>query len=138
MDLKCPKCGSHDIVKASLAYAANTSQHQSLTKGAGIGTGGIGVGLGTTSGTSQTLLAQRVAPPTGSATAGCAAMPVTALVLWFCYSVGAPWWVWVIVGIVTFGLFIPLMDRENEDNQKLLREYDRKWLCQRCGHIATI
>ena len=138
MDLKCPKCGSHDMVKASLAYAANTSQHESISTGVGMGAGGIGVGLGDTVGTSQTLLGQQLAPPAGSNLSGCLVLLGAGIVILLCKYYRAPWWVWVIGVVATIFLVGPLAVREDAKKQKLLEEYDRKWLCKRCGHIASL
>ena len=41
MDKQCRKCGSDDLVKASLVHEAGTSGVESVTVGAGMGGGGL-------------------------------------------------------------------------------------------------
>lgn len=62
--VKCSKCGNENTVKASLVHEMGTTNSVAVT--AGVGFEGIhagGWGAAVTTGTSNTLLAQRVAPP---------------------------------------------------------------------------
>ncbi len=60
----CPKCGSTEAHKASVVHASQTSSVNATPVGGGVGLGGaVGLGVAGTSGTSQSLLAQKAAPP---------------------------------------------------------------------------
>ncbi len=64
---ECPQCKSADTAKLSVIYATQTHKVDTNTSGGGIGLtgGGIGIGVGSanTTGTSQSLLAQSISPP---------------------------------------------------------------------------
>lgn len=135
---KCPACGSADLIKASLAYEANTSETRSTSTGIGVSTGGFGIGGAVTEGSAQTLLAQRVAPPEQSQLAGFLTLLCVGIVAWLCYHFGAPWWAWLI-GIIGAGVAIaPLSLKEDQENEKRMRDYNKKWLCQRCGAVTAL
>jgi len=138
MEKKCPKCGSTDMVKASLVHEAGTSDIKSVTVGAGIGGGGLGVGAAKSKGTSQSLLAQRVAPPAGEFPGlllfvfGCIGLSFA------CLYFGTPWWLWLLALVLLFALLCPMIMRDARAHEALLSEYNLKWLCQRCGEISSI
>jgi len=138
MDKQCRKCGSDDLVKASLVHEAGTSGVESVTVGAGMGGGGLGVGAAKSSGVSQSLLAKRTAPPAAdnNSLSGC-------LGVVFVLSVAAlywswPGWVWIIGIVITVAATVPFLMQENERHQAALKKYERKWLCRRCGTISDL
>ena len=138
MEKKCPKCGSTDMVKASLVHEAGTSDIKSVTVGAGIGGGGLGVGAAKSKGTSQSLLAQRVAPPAGEFP-GLQLFVFGFIGLSFaCLYFGTPWWLWLLALVLLFALLCPMIMRDARAHEALLTEYNLKWLCQRCGEISSI
>ena len=65
--MQCGKCSSDNTQLLQMAYEGGTQdiQTKSKTTGIGIAKGGLGIGRASTStsGTSQSLLATRVAPP---------------------------------------------------------------------------
>ena len=137
MSKQCPKCGATDMVKASLAHEAGTSDIKSVTVGAGIGGGGLGVGAAKSKGTSQSLLAQRVAPPAGEFP-GLQLFVFGFIGLSFaCLYFGTPWWLWLLALVLLFALLCPMIMRDARAHEALLREYNLKWLCQRCGEISS-
>jgi|GEM_PF-3224012 len=137
MSKQCPKCGATDTVKASLAHEAGTSDINAVTVGAGLDGGGVGVGAAKSRGTSQSLLAMRVAPPAGKYNSGVLFLVLAGLATYGCISVGLPWWVWLILVLASGGLVSPLFMAEAREHQQKLKEYELKWLCQRCGEISS-
>jgi hypothetical protein len=135
----CPRCGSSDVVKCSLAYESGTGSGSVYGVGLSEG-GGVGVFGGTTK--NQSLLARRVAPPAdvagqqsfgigcGFAIAGFLAAVMlsqasshTAILAFLALSA-----VGVIIAILYF------------NNTKAAYEaaravWERKWLCTRCGIV---
>lgn len=63
MSFSCPNCQSENIQKLSLIYQAGSSDFSAVTRGVGIGTGGLGVGGASTDGTQVSALAQKYGPP---------------------------------------------------------------------------
>jgi hypothetical protein len=148
MKHSCPKCGSDQIQTAKMIWESGTATgvHSSTGVGVGLGSGGgLGVGLGgaTTQSASMTTLASRVAPPT-QRKVGCmvlAMIPFGAALtfgafesggeLFFMGLVGAPL---VVIGIT---LIVKTLKWNKEEFPKLHADWERQWLCHRCGDIFT-
>jgi len=138
MSKQCPKCGATDMVKASLAHEAGTSDIQSVTVGAGIGGGGLGVGAAKSKGTSQSLLAQRTAPPAmdGKSFSGCATLILLlslAALHW-----NWPGWVWIVSVVLVIPMGTMMLWQDLQKHGEDQKKYDRSWLCQRCGTISDL
>lgn len=136
MDKKCPQCGTTDIIKARLAYEANTSVTNSTTTGIGIGGGGLGGGVASTKGTSQNLLAQRVAPPKGGSDALLGVLVLAGILTGVCAWIGTPMWLWLALLVAMFIALIPTIKELLGYARDEERKYDRSWLCQRCGWVG--
>lgn len=63
MAIKCPKCGSEHTQSIRTVVQAGTTFSNGSVSGIGLGTDGAGVFAGTTSSTSQTMLAARFGQP---------------------------------------------------------------------------
>lgn len=61
--MTCPKCGSSEWKMASIVYAEGFVSGSTSGYGGGLSTGGIGVGAGQSSGTYQSELSKKAAPP---------------------------------------------------------------------------
>lgn len=101
---QCPKCNSENIQKLSVIYSEGSTSSTQTVMAAGIGDsshrGGIGGAVGQVSGTSSSILAMNVAPPTepkrpDGTPAGCATA-VVVLILSFVTS-------WVIFSVFFSG-----------------------------------
>jgi len=98
----------------------------------------LGVGAAKSKGTSQSLLAQRVAPPAGEFP-GLQLFVFGFIGLSFaCLYFGTPWWLWLLALVLLFALLCPMIMRDARAHEALLSEYNLKWLCQRCGEISSI
>src|SRR5262245_58569124 len=107
MDLTCPDCGSTDTRSVALIYKQGTSSLEttSNTIGAGAGAGGLAGGIAATasSGSSQSLLAQEIAPPKplDNTAGGCLlAVGVALLLIAVVFSSPIAGVIAVIVGVI--------------------------------------
>lgn len=138
----CPQCHSDNTVKCSVAHASGSSIGMFSALGMD-GSGEVGAAGGST--TSQTLLARKLAPPVQERV-GC---------LFWVVSFG-PGMLFVLGGLgcfsetvlgglilLTIGLAlcaIPIrksweIENKRPDYERELKEWDRAWVCLRCGHI---
>ena len=62
-EYKCPKCGSENVQRYSVAYQTGASTIDVNTTGAGFGGGHFGVGSAHSKGTQHTHMAASTAPP---------------------------------------------------------------------------
>ncbi len=138
----CPQCQSDNTVKCSVAHASGSST--GMFSGLGMDGGGHAGVLGGSS-ASQTLLAQKLAPPVMESV-GC---------LFWLVSFG-PGMMFILGGLaclsetvggglmlLTGGLAlcaIPIwksweIEAKRPEYERQFREWDAAWVCLRCGHI---
>ena len=152
--MECSVCHSTNLVKLSLAYEQGLSDYQGQSRSRGLfaGTGGLGLwgGSTTTTGTSQSRLSARLSPPIKWSY-------WTTLKVWFaglivlCFVGGAlipanalnakefirefGWGLDAYVGLlVFFGWFVWRYNRRIFPVKR--RNWNRSFLCRRCGDIA--
>ena len=151
----CPKCGSAEAHAASVVYRSQTSSINANTVGGGVGlAGGAGLGVATTSGVSQSLLAQQAAPPSppSHVGAGCGLYVVL-----FCVFIGlisaltdpsgsASSGSGDTLGFVVLiggGLGIAywmgqLTKSQMPEWEQRVERWRRTWVCDRCGAFYVV
>lgn len=133
MGVNCPSCGSENVQRVTVAYEAGTTE----THTAGRLRHSEGVAYHSTSGTSQTALAQRVSPP--SKRSNTAAFLIA--LLGFFVAIVLPG-LFRLVGLVAFIVCIFIAVKAAIWNTKtwpqLYREWQQKWVCHKCGDVFTV
>lgn len=170
--LRCPRCHSDSIQNIRVLYEGGTTRYSGSANTVGVAwSPGHGVGVGTAStsmsGTQQSLLAQRYAPPARRDT------PAEVFKLICCFGmlagvfligmgiVHAVWrqegnadGVGNVLGMVVFGVVLTVVcrlglagamrqdDRDAEFNRtewpRLYNEWQQCWLCHRCGFFGLL
>jgi hypothetical protein len=139
----CASCKSENIQKLALAYMSGSSQ----TKGVGLGVGiGGSIGLGAGMGTNQTLLSNMVAPPKiTSPFVGALGIWFLAFFIYTALAVSMPQnmnilssLLVVIAFVATFWPPIKFYRYLTAKNKTLMEEYNKKYICLRCGNIFKL
>ena len=153
MDMRCPKCNSTDLKKLSLAYEEGLYGSKGHTRLSAALVGGSGpdliVGRATTRASHQSVLSKRLKPPTKWSYVKVISWSVVLFL-----SVG--WLVFYVNTIaksattvmspaltgygllvaVVFASIVVLVVRHNLSvYPKRIAEWDRSFICQRCGAI---
>lgn len=137
-EIKCIHCGSTELQKCSVIHEGGTSTGSSVSFG---GVGGK-AGAFSTSSTSQTALAKKLAPP--PRTGVLAMIFLTIGVLFFGFlGIGmmrdpGAWWIyWLFMAaICALRLFIGV--KRNLVYAEKMESYNRLWFCHRCGEVSSI
>jgi hypothetical protein len=142
MPLACPNCQSDNLQTFRMVFETGTSSTESVSSGTAIGLtggGGIGIGVGSSksSGTTMSLLAQKVAPPVKKKVA--LAWLITVLAALFVVSgLGTKEWGMVmffaIVGTITGYIAVTRSKWNQHQFPALMRAWERSWLCHKCGN----
>ena len=137
----CASCKSENIQKLSLAYMSGSSKTQGVGLGVGMG-GGVGLGVGT--GTNQTLLSSMVAPPKiTSPLVGAVGIWIVIIMLSSIFPAVFPERSFTVIptlilfilsfwGSFKFYRYLPAK------NKTLMEEYNKKYICLRCGNIFAL
>lgn len=132
---RCPACKSDDTKRLPLIYEMGVSAIEAGTIGVGASANGLGVGGASTSGTVQTLLAEKVAPPEKISLAR---WIVAAGIVFLLIANIMPAWFLVPVGIAMLAGLVWLQRRFQDFNQNeypnMRRKWERTFMCLRCGH----
>lgn len=151
--MACPKCGSDDWKLASLVYreGLHHSSSQTTFSGVGVGTGGVGVGRGSgqTSGTQQSDLSRLAAPPTNPYPCQDDSDPAVVIGVFCAFiALGISFFAsantlgYLLAGLL--GYFLPYAIaskyvRRDDSVGRLhaiqMEAWERKRMCQRCGHF---
>jgi hypothetical protein len=137
----CASCKSENIQKLSLAYMAGASKTQGVGLGVGMG-GSVGLGVGT--GTNQTLLSSMVAPPKiTSPLMGAIGIWIVIMMLSSIFSAAAPESnlsviFSLVVIIFSFWGSFKFYRYLSAKNNALMEEYNKKYICLRCGNIFAL
>lgn len=130
----CTGCGSEQSRKLSVVHAGGLSEVNTRTGGVGVGLGGIGVGSARTRGTQQTALSQTAAPPEKKS---------VSIWLWLLLlmSIGGMQTnpaLWVVIALGIGAYIWHVMQYNRSVFPKLFREWDRKYMCDRCGLVFSV
>lgn len=134
--MQCTKCNSDNTQRLEVVYENGTQNinTQSHSAGAGIG-GSFGIGGVTTktSGTSQTVLGERAAPPMKKSYK----WPVISMIVgYFLLSSGGGILAVGALLIATGGYFAYVAAKYNKsDWPALYQHWQECWLCNKCGTI---
>jgi hypothetical protein len=138
----CPKCHSEQIQTLQMVFENGTATavHNSSGVGVGIGSGGsVGLGFGgsRTTSTSISTLAAKVAPPQprkmGIFMAGIF-LPVLALVT----NNAGVMFVAVLIAAGCFVMGMKMKRWNKTELPKLVAQWERRWLCHRCGNVFDL
>lgn len=137
--MKCPKCNSENVQKLSVIYESGTHNidTQSDTVGGGFawGSGGGSVFTGgattRTSGTQQSILADRATPPQKRSYILCFVFFVGGFALMYIEVV--LWGILFVIGSIVWGYFVHQYNTSTW--QKLYNDWSASWHCNRCGEL---
>ena len=137
-EIKCPQCASDNMQRVEVAYLQGSSNIQSMsnTVGAGIGRGGIAVGGAKTSttGASQSLLAESLSPPVKAG--WWAPILMVSIGIFLIVTIA-----FALFGLVIFagGLVLAWqVHKKNKNYPNALEVWRRNWICLRCGGVFTL
>lgn len=136
--MQCQKCCSDNTQRLEVAFEAGSQNitAKSYTADAGSFSGALGIGgaITKTSGTSQSVLAQKIAPPAKKRLKWSV---VTVIVGLLCVIYGS--WGVVIFGLLLLavsGYFEYTAYKFNTQQWPSLYQYwCESWVCHKCGHI---
>jgi hypothetical protein len=152
MDLRCSNCNSTDLKKVSLAYQEGTYDIRTRTGIRGLlfagGGPGVLVGGATTRGSQQSALAKRLSPPSKwSYVKLVLSSGVVTLIALFFYVQhvmsspppvsSLPAKLYVVFAPIVLLLVLGIFWRHNQSvYPKRFAEWDRSYICQRCGAMS--
>lgn len=137
--MQCTQCNSDNVQKLSVIYEQGTQNirttGRTVGSGAGIGRGGLGAGFGTatttTTGKSQSIAAQKAAPPDKKKIIIPIALIAAGLIVLFAIHA------FTGIALIAIGAFIfwKFTQYNNTTYPPLYAEWQRSWLCNKCGTI---
>lgn len=153
VELQCPKCGSTDLRKVSLVYQDGLSHTKAKGRHVGFLFGGPGpaivTGTSVKRGMLQSELSKSLKPPAkwsyAKLVAGSFLLTCAALFAYIVFASASappvstlPVKLYVFLAPVAFVLLTVLFWRHNHlVYPRLFAEWDRSFLCQRCGTISS-
>ena len=138
--MHCPTCQSDNVQKLSLVYEQGTQKIRTKGRtrggGVGIGRGGLLAGAGsattTTTGKSQSIAAEKAAPPDKKQMM----LPVGIIAAGILIGFKA-----VLVGLALVAIGGFIFWKFHQYNKQvfppLYAQWEKSWLCNRCGTIYT-
>ena len=154
MDLRCPKCNSTDLKKVSLAYQEGLYRADARTRLSAALVGGNGpdlvVGRATTHASHQSALSKRLSPPAKWSYLKVGAWSVLTILCigWLVFYVNTvttnsstvisnPVILFAVASAGVLGLLLFLVWKHNHSTyQQRFAEWDRSFICQRCGTVS--
>lgn len=135
--MNCEKCGSDNVQRLEVVFDGGTSQinTNSRTGGVGLGRGGLSVGGANTktTGTSQTTLGAKAAPPAKKPYKWAIISLIVGYL--FCHG-GVGSIVFGVLLIAAGGYFIYAAVTYNKNQwPALYKHWQECWLCHKCGSI---
>jgi hypothetical protein len=155
MDLRCPKCNSTDLKKVSLAYQEGLYRSDAHTRLSAALVGGSGpdllVGRATTQASHQSALSKQLSPPAKWSYLKVGSWSVLAFLCvgWLVFYVNTvttnsstvsspPLTFFVLIFAAIFALLLFLVWRHNHSTYyRQSAEWNRSFICQRCGSVST-
>ena len=140
----CPYCHSDNTQSLEMAYLTGTTRSNGYMVGGGLAGGGFGIGAGATGGLSQTELAAKLTPPDKmDALEPVVWCVMSGLFFWFLEYLIVDWeWlgrVFCALGIIAAGVWIYWAHQYNKYTlPEEKREYNRSYICYRCGRIFKV
>jgi hypothetical protein len=139
----CKTCNSENVQRLSVIYEYGTQHINTSSQSVGVGVGGTTIVAGVdtkTKGVSQSILAEKAAPPKkNSYLLATFLLLVGAYLIWVGVSYGFKLWIWGVVGLVLFGLGVKVYSVTKRYNSrsfpKKLNDWKNSWFCNKCGNI---
>jgi hypothetical protein len=154
MELHCPQCGNNGLTKLSLVYQEGLFQTQQSSRVRAAVIGGTGpdlvLGRGTARASHQSVLSSQLSPPAkwSYLKIGSWAVLVFLCVGWLILYVNtvrtnsttvlsASVTLFALVAAAIFALLLILAWRHNHSSyQRQYAQWDRSFICQRCGAVT--
>jgi hypothetical protein len=154
MDLRCPKCNSTDLKKVSLAHEEGLFRSEGRTRLSAVvaGSGGpdLVVGRATTRGTEQSALSKKLTPPVKWSYLKVSFWSVLVFLCvgWLVFYINTvatnsstvsspPLTLFSLITAAIFAFVLFLVWKHNNTTyQKRFAEWDRSFICQRCGAVS--
>jgi hypothetical protein len=154
MELHCPQCGNNGLKKLSLAYQEGLIQTQRSTRVRAVVIGGTGpdlvLGGATARASHQSVLSSQLNPPAkwSYLKIGSRAVLVSLCVGWLIFYINtvrtnsttvlsASVTLFALVAAAIFALLLFLAWRHNHSSyERQYAEWDRSFICQRCGAVT--
>jgi len=134
MDLACPKCGSDNTQKLSLAVEGGTFSNRGMTVGVGATGGGAGLMAASTKGSSTSKLAQKHEAP--EKLPGIRGGLVIAVIAWI-VSLFVGSWAFALGCLIAASAAIWATVYNFKYYPGDLTEWNAKFLCLRCSEVFT-
>jgi hypothetical protein len=142
----CPNCQSEDVQTLQVVFDEGTSRLDGRQTGGGVGWSpghgvGVGVGGGKIRGTTQSVLAQKAAPPKRKSVAGGVVVAIIGLVLLIglVSAGGGAIAAGIIIGLILMALGVYAAYRANGYNASewpgLYEQWRKSWMCRKCGTV---
>lgn len=134
--MQCDKCHSENTQRLEVVFENGTSNINTQSHSAGAGFGGsFGVGGVTTktSGTSQTVLGKKAAPPAKKSYIG----GVVGIIIGWLFFSGGGWALAFGILLVLAGIYFIYAAVTYNKNEwpPLYKHWQECWLCHKCGNI---
>jgi hypothetical protein len=133
--MKCNKCDSDNTQTLEVVFQGGTQNIQaSSTTVGGFGSTSFGLGgvVTSTSGTSQTMLAQKAAPPRKASLI----LPVLGAVIGFFWLSSPSLYVFALLLISSGGYFgYKAVQFNSKKWPKLHQHWKESWMCNKCGNV---
>ena len=135
--MQCPKCKSKNTQRLEVIYEHGTSDINTTSNTVGVGYGGrLGAGgaVTKTSGTSQSIIAQKASPPEIRSYSAVIWCSIIGLILLFNAE---GFWQLVGLGFVVLAIYMGKANFEYNKSEfpKLFEEWEKSWYCNKCGNI---
>ena len=144
-EIKCPQCATDNVQRVEVAYLQGSSNIDAVSKTMGVGVGrgggswnaGVGGARTSTTGTTQSLLAGQIAPPSKKSFKYAFLLVIAGIVIFLMVD-----FISEIAFIITPVLFLiagivawDVHKYNSECIPALLAVWKKEWLCQKCGDV---
>lgn len=143
--MKCPKCESDNTQRLEVAFNNGTQNISTSTRATGIGFGsggsiGIGFGKAKTSGQSQTVLAQQLAPPAKESYKSAVVYALFGTIfLYFQIIIGFQSLFGLLIALILLGTsvyrFRSAFRFNSQQWPRIYQNWAESWICHKCGGV---
>ncbi len=144
MEIVCTKCGSDNVQRLEVIFDHGTSDVNTSSKTVGVGIGGGGLGIGgaktKTSGTSQSVMAQKAAPPLKKKMVFWVVMVLVGIMMTTGFQSGSMGMGFGGVALLALGgymIYTVVLYNKNEYTA-LYQTWLNAWMCNKCGEVFVI
>ena len=144
MEIVCTKCGSDNVQRLEVIFDHGTSDVNTSSKTVWVGIGGGGLGIGgaktKTSGTSQSVMAQKAAPPLKKKMVFWVVMVLVGIMMTTGFQSGSMGMGFGGVALLALGgymIYTVVLYNKNEYTA-LYQTWLNAWMCNKCGEVFVI